>query len=782
MHFSDRFRLAEGWSTFFLLLVLLVTAATSISAARWTDGLGNLASAAVLGLVAGLLLAKSHFPAAIAHLFSSVYGLFTVSYLMGRLVEQPTWQDRLVQLSERSVTWLTKATSGGTSRDSLMFVVLLTCLFWILGHIGAWYTFRRPRLWRVLLPISLTMLVNLYVYTDPRISTRSTTSLTPFLIIYTLAALLYIVRTNVYLREVEWQSAKVNYDTEVRFDFVRSGTILATAALLVMVIAPGASASPYIGDMWKGITDTRDSVRTTVSRLFSSLDARGRGVGNPFGSRAVLGGPRDLGTEVLFDVQVGSVARYWQAMVYDRYTGSDWINTDDHKLLLPPGQAANTTKWGLRQEITQTVTIYLPSSTQIFAAPEPVRIPAFSTEATISFDQGRVTSVSAIHSQKTMRAGNVYQVVSSDSQADPVSLRSAGQDYPEWVERRYLQLPGSVTDRTRELAQEIVAGYDTVFDKAQAIEQYLRENLTYDLSVPAPPEGRDFVDFALFELKAGYCDYYATSFVVLARSVGIPARIVMGYAQGEFDEDARAYRVRANNGHSWPEVFFPRYGWLQFEPTVVIDPIDWPEPPEDSDSSSSAAGGGRSSPGDLFDPRDMIPDESDMSAGSLGYFPQPISRGPSPIAILFVGLVAAAALGTGAVYWATEKRGMSGLSVIEGAYTRMWRFASWLGVPGPPDQTPYERADALKTLVPEGRSGIERITDMYVVEKFGRGNGQEDTEEAGEEWQFLRPVLWRTWVDKKFRRFQRGNRSGWQDFYRSVLSKAGRNRSTGGKS
>ena len=777
MHVSERFRLAEGWSTFFLLLVLLITAATSISAARWTDGLGNLATAAVLGLVAGFLLAKSRFPSAISHLFSLVYGLFVVSYLMGRLVEQPTWQDRLIQLSDRTVTWLTKATSGGTSRDSLMFVVLLTCLFWFLGHIGAWYTFRRPRVWRVLLPISLTILVNSYVYTDPRIATRSTTSLTPFLVIYIIAALLYIVRTNVYLREVEWQSANVNYDTEVRFDFVRSGTLLASVALLAMVIAPGASASPYIGDMWEGITDARDSVRTTVTRLFSSLDARGRGVGNPFGNRAVLGGPRDLGNEVLFDVQAKD-GRYWQAMVYDRYTGSDWINTDDHKLILPPGQAASTTKWRLRQEMTQTMTIYFPSSTQIFAAPEPVRIPAFSSRATISFDQGKVTSVSALHSQKTLRAGNVYQVVSSDSRADPVSLRSSGQDYPEWVERRYLQLPDTVTDRTRELAQEITAGHDTPFEKAEAIEQYLRENLTYDLSVPAPPEGQDFVDFVLFVTEAGYCDYYASSFVVLARSVGIPARIVMGYAQGEFDKDARAYRVRANNGHSWPEVFFPRYGWLQFEPTVIIDPIDWPDPPPDPNSSQNQNRGNQLPPEDPFGREDMMPDEPDMPPGSMPYFPEPISQGPSLIAILLGGMVVAAVLGTGAAYWITEKRGMSGLSLVEGAYTRMWHFASWLGVPGPPDQTPYERADVLKTLVPDGQSRIERITDMYVVERFSRGNGNGDTTKVEEEWKLLRPVLWRSWIQKKFQRFQREDRSRWQGFYRSSQSKDDDNRPT----
>jgi transglutaminase-like putative cysteine protease len=767
---SDRLKLAEGWSSLFFLFVMLISAATSISAARWTDGLGSLATTATFGLVAGFLLARSRFPAMIAHAFSLVYGLFTVSYLIGGMVDQPTWRERMIELGERIVTWLTKATSGGTSRDSLMFVLLLASLFWLLGHIAAWYTFRRPRLWRVLLPIGLTMLVNYYVYTDARISTRSNTSLAPFLAVFVLTALLYIVRTNVYLRELEWKSSSVSYSTEIRFDFVRSGVILALIALTVMVIAPGAQASPHIGELWGGLEDFREDVRTTASRLFSSLDTRGRGIGNPFGDRAVLGGPRDLGNEVLFDVQA-SGGRYWRAIVYDRYTGSDWINTDDHKLLLPPGEPVIGTNLLMRREVTQTVTIYLPSSTQLFAAPEPVRAPAFATRANVSFDQGQISSVSSLHSQKTLRAGNIYQIVSLVSRADPDSLRAAGQNYPDWIKLRYLQLPDTVTDRTRALAQEITAGQETAFDQAQAIEQYLRENLRYDLSVPAPPEGRDFADYTLFDLQAGYCDYYATSFIVLARSAGIPARIAMGYAQGDFDREANAYRVRAYNGHSWPEVYFPRYGWIQFEPTVIIDPIDWPAPPSDSNAAANASGT-NPGPSDRFNDReDMLAEEPDMRPGSSPFFPAvESSQGPSPVFLALVGLLVLAVLSIGAAYWATEKRGTGGLSLVERAYTRMWRFAAWLGVPSPPDQTPYERAAALKILIPEGEPPISRITDMYVVERFGRGNGNGDGNGAEEQWSLLRPQLWKTWFQKKFSRFQQDRQTRWKDFYQTDQS------------
>ena len=94
----ERLRLHEGWSTFFLLFTILISAAISISAARWTDGLDTLVTAVILGYWAGFLLAKSRFPAAIAHLFSLVYGLFTVGYFVGKLMDQPSWPDRLSEL------------------------------------------------------------------------------------------------------------------------------------------------------------------------------------------------------------------------------------------------------------------------------------------------------------------------------------------------------------------------------------------------------------------------------------------------------------------------------------------------------------------------------------------------------------------------------------------------------------------------------------------------------------------------------------------------------------
>jgi hypothetical protein len=158
-------------------------------------------------------------------------------------------------------------------------------------------------------------------------------------------------------------------------------------------------------------------------------------------------------------------------------------------------------------------------------------------------------------------------------------MRRAGTSYPSWVTERYLQLPPEVTPRTRQLAEEITAGLETPYDKAAAITAWLRENMTYVEFIDAnPTPGQDLVDWFLFDLKQGFCNYYATSEVVLLRALGIPARWSIGYAQGELLEDQTdtrdlaaeelTYIVRNRDAHSWPEVYFPDIGWVEFEPTV----------------------------------------------------------------------------------------------------------------------------------------------------------------------------------------------------------------------
>ena len=153
------------------------------------------------------------------------------------------------------------------------------------------------------------------------------------------------------------------------------------------------------------------------------------------------------------------------------------------------------------------------------------------------------------------------------------ALRTSGADYSESMRETYLQLP-KLDPRIPELAKQIMGRADNPYDKARALEIYLRAHYGYtlDLSGTPPP---DPLAYFLFDKRAGHCEYFASAMTVMLRSAGIPARIVNGFLTGEYNDVGGDFIVRASDAHSWVEVFFPTYGWLTFDPT----PAAQDEPP-----------------------------------------------------------------------------------------------------------------------------------------------------------------------------------------------------------
>ena len=172
----------------------------------------------------------------------------------------------------------------------------------------------------------------------------------------------------------------------------------------------------------------------------------------------------------------------------------------------------------------------------------------------------------ALRSPNRLAAGDQYTVTSSVSTATPKELREAGANYPGWVTDTYLQIPDNFPKRVSDLARQLTRGLSNPYDKTKAIESYLH-TLPYDQQIPAPAFNADGVDHFLFVVERGYSDYFGSAMAVLLREVGIPARMIAGYAPGEYDEDSGNYVVREADSHGWVEAYFPGYGWVEFEPT-----------------------------------------------------------------------------------------------------------------------------------------------------------------------------------------------------------------------
>jgi protein-glutamine gamma-glutamyltransferase len=170
-----------------------------------------------------------------------------------------------------------------------------------------------------------------------------------------------------------------------------------------------------------------------------------------------------------------------------------------------------------------------------------------------------------------------YEAVSMQSTNTPGQLRAATQDYPDDIRATYLQLP-ALDPRVPALALQVTAHSATPYDKASAIEAYLRTHYGYTLDLSGTPPA-DPLAYFLFTRRAGHCEYFASAMTVMVRSLGIPARYINGFLPGEYNDVDGEYVIRASDAHSWVEVYFPDYGWVTFDPT----------PPAEEQATSFAA-------------------------------------------------------------------------------------------------------------------------------------------------------------------------------------------------
>ncbi len=262
-------------------------------------------------------------------------------------------------------------------------------------------------------------------------------------------------------------------------------------------------------------------------------------------------------------------ADYWRSLIYDVYNGRGWGASEIVNMSYRSGEEINLQDSDNARIVRQTVTEVKQLGPLVFAAGE-----------VLTFDQPfEVAWHEPLELEQDVFAirtlSDVYTVDSILPFYGKDRLRETPAQYPDWVLSRYLDIPDTVPKRVISLAQDLIADAVTPYDKARALESYLR-TFEYTLDVPPPPTDRDISDYFLFDLQRGYCDYYATSMVVMARSVGIPARLAVGFASGTFDAANERYFVAAKNAHSWVEVFFPNIGWVAFEPTAGLAPIERP--------------------------------------------------------------------------------------------------------------------------------------------------------------------------------------------------------------
>ncbi len=255
---------------------------------------------------------------------------------------------------------------------------------------------------------------------------------------------------------------------------------------------------------------------------------------------------------------------YWRSHAYDFYDGRTWSQSQvpgremwyDYRM---PDFRIQPVRPGA-QTFIQTFFIVEPLPNLLFAGGEPVTVYIMSERLTLDHTGGMRVG-------EPLQPGIIYSVESMRQEYPPEALRAAGTDYPQDIRDLYLQLPGSVTQRTHDLATSVTREATNPYDQAAAIRDYLLATYPYDFYPPPQPPDSDAVDQFLFVDQRGVCEHFVSAMVIMLRSQGIPARLAAGFGSGDFNRVTGYYEVYADDAHAWVEVYFPGYGWIPMDPT-----------------------------------------------------------------------------------------------------------------------------------------------------------------------------------------------------------------------
>jgi protein-glutamine gamma-glutamyltransferase len=270
---------------------------------------------------------------------------------------------------------------------------------------------------------------------------------------------------------------------------------------------------------------------------------------------------------------------HWRGVALTRFDGKRWYNESREPTTISPpsdggwfhldSQDKEARKFAT--PIHYNVLLEPIGSTALFFANE-----AESVRGRFSDDSGR-TPFGQRHSYLLQDfTGSIFNPYHAYSRIEyeansfvpmppPAAVRIAGTKYPPQIHDTYLQLP-VIDARIPSLANQITESDTNPYDKARAIETYLRTHYGYTLDLSGPPQS-DPLAYFLFQKRAGHCEYFAAAMTVMLRTLGIPARYINGFQTGEYNDIAGDFVVRASDAHSWVEAYFPGFGWLTFDPT-----------------------------------------------------------------------------------------------------------------------------------------------------------------------------------------------------------------------
>jgi len=800
------FRPQDGWLAVGLLVLNLMVVVWAVDHAEWATT-PNLAAVVGMAMVTGLLLARVRLWGLLVLPVGLAIGVLVIVWQLTSHDDLALANSG--ELWERLTLWFDAARSGDINIDQIPFAFGLLAMTWLAGYFAAWVFVRYRNFWGVFVLGGAGLLSNLTFLPPDADKFLGFYLFTAFLLV---ARVQSVRRRHEWQRRNVGYDGHLGI-LSVSDSFLIAVVVLLIAFLAIpdggkfgptnnvyeSIRSPltafeddfnrlfaGLPARRPLGyRIWGDVMAFQGTIRPATTqvlvvdspvplywkaRTYSTYTSKGwiseDTVERPIDWIPAYSSPQPLlnRSEVSYSVTPNYSTRNLfagnQIVAADRNVSIETYDSPTYvidltdpaalrRLPAPLGEAAAALREIIAQRgltvTDEAVSVRLPEG---FRLAEVVRESGVIQRVTLAGVLPEQPDVLALRSiGKSVKAGTTYQLTSSVPLAGPQELRQAGTEYPIWIVDRYTQLPADLPQRVRDQGAKWTAGHETPYDMAKAIEDNLKL-MPYTTIVDPPAFNSDGVDHFLFNLGEGYSEYFASSMTVLLRSQGVPARLATGYTTGEKIEP-ESYLVRDSNAHAWVEVYFPRYGWIGFEPTPGET---FPSPTSTGEEALIA---GDPEGGDPVldevecdpeieiedcaqEPEDTI-DEGDVS-GVAGSSALGLIRA---LGWLFA-VLAVAAVGAGTVRF-LWRRYMVPSEDPQVMFRRL-AFLGAMGSVGPiPYQTPLQYSRRLEEVLPDHREQVDLIIGAYVRNFYGKKSlNEEERRRLTQAWLELRlPMLFR---------------------------------------
>jgi transglutaminase-like putative cysteine protease len=745
------------WWSALLVLLLTFAVARSTATAGWVNGIDVIPLIALGGALFMAVLAALPVPWPLALAAGTILGP-VVAFIQAWPAMHALHRDDVLNQGLIGVWW-GRIVDGSAGTDTSFYLFLICWLMWVTGGWLSWCVLRWRKPLLGLIPGAAAFATNLL---NIRPGENDQNGYTLGILVLTLALLLW---TNYTGSIASAARAHVKLTGDARWDFWESGLVAMAALIVLAIMLPPLSTVDRTLDLESSLFSNWAQLQDRLSRPGAIGNGTAGGGTTGFATDVPLGGPLTRTKDPVFTYTlIGDTGpRYFRGVNVTLTAGGEWrwpaqagIKASVGKNEVPP-YAEPYLKLAVAGYKVRMIRPPIGFADIVFYPGTLYRVDrqTLATEVLLppSSTTGQLTSIDRLSSTSPPTSVGTYTAYTEYSTATEAELRDAGTNYPDWLDQ-FARLPDQgyrsqdVQTRIHNLAVDIVtkAGATNPYDKAAAIQNYLRDSTNYKYKLdPQPiPTGRDRLAYFLFNSKEGYCEFFASAMGDMLRSLGVPTRLVNGFGPGSFDGATQTYIVRGEDAHTWVESYFPGYGWIPFEPTAdgVYQPVtrgtNGSNPclrDENCDVPGGVVGGIGGVPTPTGDPRG-VRDPNNVGVSQPGF---KFSIPDAGTLTTIVGVLLAVIL----LLFAAAARYLRPRTVM-GVWKRMIALSELAGAKRQPGETPFELGRRLQERFPEASDPVDALTGGFAVAAYAPPEVAASVRSSVmEAWTAVRPMLLR---------------------------------------